>query len=369
MNLYPLFVEKGAKVLRARGYLCFITPNNWLTINTNKTMRKFVLEKSDIAIVNFYARVFESADVDSAIVAFRNSSDRPAVRLYEYTDNLHFIKAAENQFFLEQREHVINIEAFKSGGISALMQKIESRSIRLGDVVDVKVGLGAYGLGRGNPPQTEEMIKKRVFHTKHKASEKHYKYVDGRDVSRYYMSWSGEYLEYGDHLREPRRDWRLFSSTRILVRQIPSKPPYCIQATLTDETFLNDRNSMNIINIRKTPEYVLGILNSRLISWWFIHKFGKMQRETFPQFKVNELADFPLPKKESKYRDRIAALAEKILAAKKVDSDADTSAMEREIDDIVCRLFDLTPEEIALIENSLSGVRAEASDERAEEDG
>ena len=37
--LYPLFVEKGASVLRPGGFLCFITPNNWLTINTNKAIR------------------------------------------------------------------------------------------------------------------------------------------------------------------------------------------------------------------------------------------------------------------------------------------------------------------------------------------
>jgi len=190
----------------------------------------------------------------------------------------------------------------------------EARGVKktLDNADDVIHGLGAYGLRRGIPPQTERMIKDRVYHATHKASPQHFKYVDGRDVCRYYVGWSGEYLKYGDHLREPRRDWRLFSTNRILVRQIPSKPPYCICASLTDEIFLNDRNSMNVINLREKPEYVLGMLNSRLVSWWFVHKFGKMQRETFPQFKANELADFPLPKNGEKHRDEIAKLATKI---------------------------------------------------------
>ena len=76
VNLYPLFVEKGTQLLNSTGILCFITPNNWLTINTNKSLRKFVLNKSEALIVNFYTRVFESADVDSAIVVFRKSGPR-----------------------------------------------------------------------------------------------------------------------------------------------------------------------------------------------------------------------------------------------------------------------------------------------------
>jgi len=67
-----------------------------LTINTNRSLRKFVLEKSDITIVNFYAHVFESAAVDSAVVIFTNNQSRQVVLLYEYTDALHFIKKVED---------------------------------------------------------------------------------------------------------------------------------------------------------------------------------------------------------------------------------------------------------------------------------
>ncbi|MCS7011019.1 MAG: hypothetical protein NZL98_06600, partial [Anaerolineales bacterium] len=81
-------------------------------------------------------------------------------------------------------------------------------------------------------------------------------------------------------------------------------------------------------------------------------RFGKMQRETFPQFKVNELADFPLPKNPDKHRDQIAALVDKILAAKRADPNADVTALEREIDQHVYRLYGLTPEEIKIVEGS-----------------
>jgi len=43
---------------------------------------------------------------------------------------------------------------------------------------------------------------------------------------------------------------------------------------------------------------------------------------------------------------------ERILPAKRRDAGADTSAWEREIDELVYALYDLTPEEIKLVEES-----------------
>lgn len=95
---------------------------------------------------------------------------------------------------------------------------------------------------------------------------------------------------------------------------------------------------------------MLGILNSRLVSWWFVHKFGKMQRGTFPQFKVNELADFPLPKNGDKHRDEIANLVTEILAAKKRDPEVDTSELESQIDVMVYKLYSLTFDEVKIVD-------------------
>lgn len=350
INLYPLFIERGTDLLKSSGILCFITPNNWLTINTNKALRKFVLEKSEVTIVNFYARVFESAAVDSSIIAYRNSTGPSRIRLFEYLDEPTFIKEADASVFLGQRDHIINIEAFKGGGISELMMKIDSQSDVLSTIADVKAGLKAYETGKGSPEQTEAMKNGRVYHSRIKIDNTYIKYLDGKDVCRYRLGWSGEFLKYGDNLAAPRKDFKLYSSKRILVRQIPAKLPYCIHACYVTETVLNDLNSINIINFTESPECVLGILNSRLVSFWFVHKFGKLQRGTFPQFKVNELADFPIPKTRKLKEREISTLANQILAAKAKDAKADTSSWELEVDQLVYSLYELTPEEIVLIE-------------------
>ena len=355
VNLYPLFIEQATQILCKDGRLTFITPNNWLTINTNRSLRKFVLEKSDVIIVNFYAHVFESAAVDSAVVIFTNNQSRQVVLLYEYTDALHFIKKVEADYFLKQRDYVINIETFKSGGVAALLNKIEQCSVTLDELADVKAGLVAYEVGKGTPSQTKAMKDKRVYHAAKKLATDYYKYLDGKDVCRYYRGWGGEYLKYGDNLAAPRTDFALYSTERIIVRQIPAKPPYCIHACMVSETYLNDRNSMNVINMKEAPELLLGIINSRLISFWFIHKFGKLQRGTFPQFKINELAVFPVAKDRASYKNEIVRLVKKIMDEKRSDPNADISKWDTQIDQMVYELYGLTKKEIEIVEGSSGG--------------
>ncbi len=358
VNLYPLFIELSTNTLKRNGTLCYITPNNWMTINTNTKLRKLILDQSDVTIVNFYAKVFESANVDSSIIIFRKGDVNPHVDLYEYQTGFNLIVRQKTQHFKNDRLMIINIESLKTASSLPLLKKIEACSERLSNIALVKAGLQAYEIGKGNPAQTKAMKDSRIYHSKSKVDNSYLEYLDGKDVCRYYSTWGGEFLKYGDNLASPRK-MGLFDTKRILVRQIPSKPPYCINACYLENSVLNDRNSMNVVNIRVDPHYLLGVLNSKAISYWFIHKFGKLQRGLFPQFKINELQDFPVPKVDnalvknqiSKFAKSLRGILEK--NGSKASSEAEAQSLNRKIDQLVYQLYDLTPEEIAIVEQAV----------------
>ncbi len=346
LNLYHLFIEQGVRFLYKDGIFAYIVPNNWLTINTNKGLRKYILEKSNIQVVNFYKRVFETADVDSSIVLFSNSENNQQISLFEAQSKseISLIKQTECSTFLGKKDYIINIDLFKNGIIPLIIDKIEEKSIELKEIALVKSGLKAYETGKGTPICTKEMKDSRVYHSFEKINSDYYKYLQGGDVCRYLLNWSGEYLKYGDNLAAPRK-FKLFSTPRILVRQIPSKPPYCINACFTSEILLNDMNSMNIIEMNKSHLYILGILNSKLISFWFIHKFGKMQRGLFPQFKINELEIFPIVETAITDEENLIKLVERRISG---DSNVD-----KQIDEYVYKLYELSDEEIKFIEKNI----------------
>lgn len=155
-----------------------------------------------------------------------------------------------------------------------------------------------------------------------------------------------------------------FSHDRILVRQIPSPLPYCVNGVFTNKEYFNDINSMVVFNVEKKFDikYILAILNSKLISYWFAKTFDKFQRKIFPQFKVNELARFPIYKADSKQQKIIIDLVDKILSLNKelrklpensekwLATKSEIEKTDKKIDEDVYELYDLTPEKIEIVE-------------------
>lgn len=292
--------------------------------------------------MNFYKKVFETADVDSSIIIFSNSDKNNKIYLYEAQSkiDIKLIKQTNRDVFLNNTDFVINIELFKNDDVFSILDKIEKCSCSLKNYATVKAGLQAYEIGKGNPICTKEMKDNRIYHSMKKIDNTYYQYLHGSDVCRYSLNWSGEYLKYGSNLAAPRK-FILFSSPRILVRQIPSKPPYCINSCFTNEILLNDRNSMNIIKISKAPYYILGILNSKLISFWFVHKFGKMQRGVFPQFKINELESFPIVNLNKEQEYQLVSLVSRRM---------NNSNNDDEIDELVYHFYGLTYDEVLIVD-------------------
>ena len=318
INLYHLFIERGHSLLKEDGYFAYIVPNNWMTINTNVELRKFILNQSNIKVVNFQKKVFDAAEVDSSIVLYKKSDEQHKIELLESpeTENIVHIFSCETELIFKQKDYIINIDLYKNFENYNIVNHIEHASKELKDIATIKAGLQAYEVGKGTPVCTEEMKKERVYHSYNKEDDSYYPYLQGVDVRRYSLYWSGEYLKYGANLAAP-RTFNLYSTPRILVRQIPSQPPYCINAVFEKDIYLNDRNSMNIVDIQVNPSYIIGVLNSRAISFWFVHKFGKLGRGLFPQFKINELSIFPIPNATQEQQDELATLANSMLALNK----------------------------------------------------
>ncbi|MBI3033217.1 N-6 DNA methylase [Candidatus Woesearchaeota archaeon] len=367
LNTYGLFVERAYELLKHGGFLGFIIPNNWLTIETFSTFREFILKNcSDLHIINFFNKVFEEANVDTCIIILKKGTPNK-ISLAEMRERkLEEIgKFRWNEF--EKNNNIINIPLLKNRKSLGIITKIENNSTSLKDISNVSTGLKAYQVGKGVPKQTEDVKKNRKFHSKQRLSKEYYPYLEGKDVGRYILSWSGEFLKYGDFLAEPRKSVP-FNGERILVRQIPSKLPYCINAVLTNREVLHDINSMVIFNFRAYhSKLILGVINSKLISYWFFNKFGKLQRKLFPQFKVKELKLFPIFKKRDKDLEaKIILLIDKILSLnkrlneiknKQTDEKArlekEIQKLDDEIDQEVYNIYGITKEEQKIIEESL----------------
>ena len=108
-------------------------------------------------------------------------------------------------------------------------------------------------------------------------------------------------------------------------------------------------NSTNYISkdFEFSLEYVLGLFNSRFINYYF-----KMT-STNTNITTSEINSIPIPVNPGQEYQLISSLVDRILTAKKANPQADTNALEAEIDQLVYELYGLTDEEIEIVEESV----------------
>ena len=94
-----------------------------------------------------------------------------------------------------------------------------------------------------------------------------------------------------------------------------------------------------------------GILNSRLMNF-YVKNFGKLKRDDYYEYSRNILGQLPIKTPSESNKNNFLIVIDQILTAKKADPNADTGALEQEIDKLVYELYNLTPDEIKIIESS-----------------
>ncbi len=96
-------------------------------------------------------------------------------------------------------------------------------------------------------------------------------------------------------------------------------------------------------------KYLLALLNSKLFDY-YIKKLLITNKQAFPQILMTDLENLPIQIVDANAQKSFITLVDQILAAKKKDSNADTTILERQIDEMVYEHYGLTPEEIAIVE-------------------
>ena len=139
------------------------------------------------------------------------------------------------------------------------------------------------------------------------------------------------------------REQYLFEGTKILAqRKCPKEPIF----TYTEFDCFVSRAFVIIKSDRINLKYLTGLLNSKLVAFWLRRK-GKMQGNNY-QLDKEPLLEIPILKPTDSATNKIAALVEQIITQKQEGKD--TLTLEKEIDKLVYNLYDLTENEIKIIE-------------------
>ena len=343
---YILFWELATSL--CKNFICYITPNTWLNNQKNQLIRNIVLKLRILKIADYSKiKVFEDATVLPIITLIQKKVDsetQTEILIPSLEDDSKLIsKCIVSQAIWNQDKlKIINIDA--TGNDIFLRDKIEEGSQLLEDLAVIKFGIKIYETGKGNPKQKKEDAQNKIFEANLQIDDTYRPYLEGKDVNRYVISWQNRWLKYGLNLAAP-RDVSLFEGERILVRRIVGEK---LIACHTNSDFVTSQ-LLQIVKLHDQTftKYLLGIINSQLIAFYFRKKYNR-QDITFPEIRIYELSSLPI--KVSTNKSDVEQLVDQILAAKKIDPNTNTTALETEIDQLVYQLYGLTEAEIKIVE-------------------
>lgn len=94
----------------------------------------------------------------------------------------------------------------------------------------------------------------------------------------------------------------------------------------------------------------MAILNSKLATYYHFNHSPKATKGAFPKILVQDIKDFPLPIIKDKDKCEIEDIVSNIQVTKSTDPNADTISEEQEIDRLVYKLYDLTYDEVKIVD-------------------
>lgn len=360
-EIYYYFIVLAAPLLKEKGIMSYIIPNTFLFNTFAKHFREMLVEKWNVLEILDCTKfpIFESAVVRNAINLFQKDSEGSKLVGYRNTANV-----TSFSDLLEREREFMTVESLlamnQNWGLAyylgandiKVINKISSSIDSICNHYDVSQGyipyrkadlIKIYGKEEG-----ERIVKERLWHSLQPLDNTYIQEIYGRDITKYSYHSTGEYVKYGKHLA-CYVDLKFFNSSRLLVREITNPQ---IIACLLDELFVNDPQLISVIvrDERYSLEFLWGILNSKLATYYHFHHSPKATKGAFPKILVQDIKGFPLPIASNEQISSLGKVSKKVLTKKKSNLSTDTSALENQIDFLVYHLYGLTYDEVLIVD-------------------
>ncbi|EAJ6943697.1 Eco57I restriction-modification methylase domain-containing protein [Campylobacter jejuni] len=405
-DIYTYFYELGFNVLKDNGVLSYITSNKYTRAGYGEALREFLLknvkflEYTDLNGI----KVFDSATVDTSILCFEKSKSKDNKFKYLALSN-EILKTCTYDIglykdFAEFSQNSLSKESFtfSDENTSALKAKIE----RIGTPLKEWHGLNIYrGILTGYNEAfiiTTEKRNEILANCKDEAEKERTaklirKMLRGRDIKRYSYEWAGLWVinthngyknQNGEKVEainikhypslkkhfdefypqlEKRADKGLtpynlrncayieeFEKEKIVYSEIVRKPQFYLDVNLN---FYAEATSFILTG--ENLKYLIAFLNNDFVAFIFktFYAGGNLGENGF-RYKKAFLEKLPIPKinsKNQKLANELVNLVDEILKAKEQDKNANTQELENKINSLVYKLYNLTEEEIKIIEN------------------
>ncbi|WP_100953361.1 Eco57I restriction-modification methylase domain-containing protein [Helicobacter pylori] len=342
-NTYKVFIELGFNLTKQKGLISLITQSSIMCDCSAQFTRELLLKYCQIHyFMEFNKKQKLFSNVIQGVCILEFLKDRPnKEHAFKIAINNTQIQMNQIQYEQIKQDEILKffplyeIPLIKSGEME-IVRKIKTDKISLRDLLEKSLQ-GNINTIHLKDIQDQKETNGRIY--------------KGANCHRYFLDM--QYLFAKDNQITQQIFEKNYYQNIIVTQNITgTSDAYRIHANLIEvkdqEILFLDTCNLSYCKEREHAKFLVGLLNSRLLDWLF--------RKTSTNNHVNlyELETLPIPqitKSNQPTADKITALVDKILVVKEKDPKANTLDLEKEIDALVYQLYNLTDEEIKIIEN------------------
>ena len=382
-DVYCYFIEKAIELQNQQGILSFITSNSYLRAEYGAPIRRLLQSKNMLLrVLNIEdSQVFESVIVNVAIIVSRkptNLTDDFCIVVNSSFSGNSFEDFVKNNGFNYPQAY-FNSRSWTLVGprFVELQRKLESSGKTL-EQLRAKIRLGiATG---SNEAFLIDEDKKREFCERNPVNAEIIKPIlRGRDIFRYSYTSAGQYIllakngvnvqkdypdiyehldSFGDKFRNRGAQGQHWTNLRACSFYDDFKKEKIVWIELTDsgrfalcneEVYLLNSAYFLLPPSGIESKFLLGVLNSSTIRF-YLGLIAETSGMGTSRWINNYVKEFPIPEAAYDQQSLIIELVDQILDAKRTNPDTAVSELENTVDQLVYLLYDLTPEEIAIVE-------------------
>jgi len=351
---YAFFIEQGMNKLKIKGYLGFIVPVTWMTNYYYMKIRKMLIDSDSLdKIVLIDGLVFENANVDTCMLFLNKNGVLTGKFKWLQTDSAHLDKSlSERDYSTVRAEERYDIVPVADDDWNKVRNKIDKLSVKLGSIAKISLGMKL----RAN----DEFV----------AFEKGTKHPDGiyfgADISRYGLCTPRRFFDFSKAVivggtKNPKIQRATPKILIQAIRNLSLKRRIVAAFEKEGDCFVGTVNAVTLLSQSYNIKYILGIINSTLANTYFRKRF------TTISLTSAFLGQIPIPlisisdSINQKRHDKIIQLVDQMLNLNKQLAEAKTDhektliqrqidATDKQIDKLVYELYELTPEEIKIVE-------------------
>lgn len=410
-DLFVYFYERSVKMLNPQGVLTYITSNKYYRSGYGEKLRGFLAKELTLhEMLDFGdAPVFDAIAYASILIGTRETApEGHALKAWTWQrgEKIGQVAAVMNEkaFSIDQTNLTPDGWRIESPEVFALLKKLKAKGTPLGKYVD---GRFYYGIktGLNDAFVVDRATRDRLIAEDPKSEELLKPFLEGRDIKRWRIKEVEKWLLFvpwhfplqddpkitGSSLKAERQFEKLYPAVyahllshkdklagrnksetgvryewyalqrcaasyshefeypKIIWGNLATKPQF---AYTSDNAYLCAPANL----IPTSEQWLVPLLNSTT-SHYLMSKAGAERQNGFYEFKPMYVGPLPIPEISDKDKEQLTLLTTKATNSE----DSTLTAIEEEINQIVYQLFDLTPDEIQLIERAIGKVAKEAS--------